>query len=167
MEFKGPEVTEGVYWRAVGARPVGATVITAQYEGTKVGFLGLSFAHVSARPPIVLVSVSRSTTALATILASKAFAVSELPDGAEAVARAFGGGTPNQDRFSDRDWETLVSGAPIYPNAAVAFDCKLHRTIEEGDTILVLGRVEGIRVGHPSGVTVAYRGSYENLFLPR
>ena len=140
MEFKGPEITEEVFWRAVGARPIGATVVTAQYQDTKAGFLGLSFAHVSARPPIVLVSVSRSTTALAAILASKAFAVSELPDCSEAVARAFGGGKPNQDRFLDRDWESFVSGAPIYPNAVVAFDCELHRTIEEGDTILVLGK---------------------------
>lgn len=163
MRFKDTEINQGVFWRAVGTRPVGATIVTAEHEGRKAGFLGLSFAHVSADPPIVLVSAGHSTSALATILASKAFAVSVLPAESEDVARAFGGGAPNEERFSQGNWQTIVTGSPALADAPVSFDCELHRVIDEGKTSILLGRVVGITFAEASVATLAYRGGFRDL----
>lgn len=163
MEFRGPDINPSIFWRAVGTRPVGATIVTAQYAGHRAGFLGLSFSHVSADPPIVLVSANHSTSALATILASKAFAVSLLPGRSEAVARAFGGSVPNEERFAAASWDTLTTGAPVLAGAPVTFDCELHRVINEDQTSMLLGRVVGIGFSSANDVTVAYHGAYRNI----
>jgi flavin reductase (DIM6/NTAB) family NADH-FMN oxidoreductase RutF len=163
MEFRGSEINQGVFWRAVGTRPVGATIVTAEHEGHKAGFLGLSFAHVSADPPLVLVSAGHSTSALATILASKAFAVSVLPARSEDIARAFGGGVPSEKRFSLGAWRTIVTGSPSLVDAPVTFDCELHRAIDEGKTSILLGRVVGVAFAEATVAALAYRGDFRDL----
>jgi flavin reductase (DIM6/NTAB) family NADH-FMN oxidoreductase RutF len=163
MDFRNSDINQGVFWRAVGSRPVGATIVTSRHSDERSGFLGLSFAHVSADPPTVLVSVSKSTSALPTIIEAKSFAVSLLPAGSEAIAREFGGSVSNEVRFAGKEWETLVTGAPVLAGAPLAYDCALLRTVEEGNSVIVLGRVVGVRFAEASAVTLAYRGGYQDF----
>ena len=163
MEWTGEQITSGRFWQAVGARPVGATIVTTQTADGPAGFLGLSFAHVSAEPPTVLVSAGHRTGALPAILTSKAFAISLLPPDMEELARAFGGSVGGENRFGGQSWDHLVTGAPVLSCAAAAFDCRLQATLEDEGAVVILGRVVGLRVPDAAGVTIAYRGGYRNL----
>ena len=163
FEARGEAIDAGAFWRVLGARPVGATVVTTTRDGAWSGFLGLSFAHVSATPPLVLVSASPSTSALQAITGSGVFAVNVLPEGAEALARAFGGAVPAEERFAGAEWESFVTGAPVLKGAAGVFDCRLQHSVgTEGATILI-GRVEGARADASRGSTLAWQGGYRAL----
>lgn len=163
FEATEQEVTLGAFWRTVGSRPVGATVITASHNGVHAGFLGLSFAHVSAAPPTVLVSAGKNTSALPVIRDAGHFAVNLLPAGAEDMARMFGGDVAMTERFAAGQWESFVTGAPILQTAAAVFDCQFQMAVEDDGAVILIGRVKGVRTADNSGVTIAYQGGYRDF----
>src|SRR5215467_1357451 len=79
------------FWRAIGQRATGSTVVTARSPDGPAGFLGLSATHLSADPPLMMVSIDKRTSALATILSARHFAINYLPLEARALADTFGG----------------------------------------------------------------------------
>lgn len=162
FEATGAKITQGDFWRTVGARPVGATVITASNGTGPAGFLGLSFAHVAADPPTVLVSAGQGTSALPVIREAGHFAVNLLPRGSEDMARMFGGSAEMAERFAAGSWEDFVTGAPVLTTAAAVFDCRLEKAIEEEGAVILIGRVAGVRTGG-AGVTLAHQGGYRDL----
>lgn len=155
-------IAAGTFWRTLGQRATGATVVTVDGEAGPAGLLGLSTTHVSATPPTLLVSVDKRTSALADILSRKRFAVSFLPRHAEEVADAFGGKSElkGADRFRPGDWKTLVTGAPVFAEALGAFDCVLEGSIERDTVVLVIGTVVGAMHRDEGEPLIVFRGAY-------
>jgi flavin reductase (DIM6/NTAB) family NADH-FMN oxidoreductase RutF len=79
------------FWRMLGMRAVGVTVITAQGEDGPAGFLALSATHVTADPPSMLVSIDDRTAALKAVQHSGHFAINYLSAADQALADSFGG----------------------------------------------------------------------------
>src|SRR3954468_834959 len=79
------------FWKTIGERATGMTVVTADSDEGPTGFLGLSASHVAADPATMLASIDRKTSALAGVLSRRHFAVNFLPSDAADVADAFGG----------------------------------------------------------------------------
>lgn len=163
IELIGDEIGLKAFWMTIGARPVGATIVTSRSAAGPAGFLGLSFAHVSAAPPTVLVSIGRTTRALEVIGESRAFAACVLPAGSEEIARAFGSAANGEDRFASHEWESFVTGAPVLPSAAAVLDCRLNSIIELEAAMIAIGRVGGVRIASDRGATIAYGGGYRDL----
>ena len=151
-EAREDEIGQGQFWRALSARPVGATVVTTSWQGVPEGFLALSFAHVSADPPTVVVSVGKTTSALAAIRQSGAFAVNLLPATGETVARAVGGSVAKEARFDGLSHGTFVSSSPVLDIATTVWDSRVLQEIEQDATILLVARPsrnatrDGVRV---------------------
>jgi flavin reductase (DIM6/NTAB) family NADH-FMN oxidoreductase RutF len=131
------------FWRALGERITGITIVTARGKDGPAGFLGLSASHVCADPPTMLVSIDDNTAALSAVLESKHFAISFLPANAKDVADIFFGKTAlkGADRFEAGRWSTLTTGAPVLNDALGAFDCALIDTHRVGTTTICIGRV--------------------------
>jgi 3-hydroxy-9,10-secoandrosta-1,3,5(10)-triene-9,17-dione monooxygenase reductase component len=136
-------IDAATFWRTLGTRATGMTVVTASSEEGPAGFLGLSASHVTADPPTMLVSIDRKTSALRAVLARRHFAVNYLDSTSADVAEAFGGraGLSGADRFAKDDWTTLATGAPVYKKALGVFDCCVEDTIERNKVTIVIGRV--------------------------
>lgn len=136
-------IDQGTFWRTLGARATGMTIVTARSDEGPVGFLGLSATHVAADPATMLVSIDQKTSALASVLAQGHFAVNFLDAGAGHVAAAFGGksGLQNADRFVADEWATLTTGAPVYCQALGVFDCMVETVVQHGNVSIVIGRV--------------------------
>jgi len=150
------------FWRAIGQRATGSTVVTARSAEGPAGFLGLSATHLSADPPLMMVSIDKRTSALATILAARHFAINYLPkDGAE-IADAFGGKGPlkGADRFSIGQWGKLTTGAPVLQTAIGAIDCTLEEAIERAGACIAIGRVVDFLEGSGATPLVHFRGGY-------
>src|SRR5229473_1559748 len=79
-----PIIDPRAFWRAIGNRATGSTVVTARSDEGPAGFLGLSATHLCAKPPLMLVSIDKRTAALQTILAARHFALNFLPREAAA-----------------------------------------------------------------------------------
>jgi flavin reductase (DIM6/NTAB) family NADH-FMN oxidoreductase RutF len=152
------------FWRAVGARAIGATVVTAQGADGPAGFLGLSATHVCADPPTMLVSIDTSTAALAAVLYARHFAINFLGREAQAVADMFGGKTAvkGSDRFVAGRWGMLTTGAPVFNEAIGVIDCTLETTIDHFATTIVIGRVVDHLVRGTGDPLICFRGRYLN-----
>jgi flavin reductase (DIM6/NTAB) family NADH-FMN oxidoreductase RutF len=156
----GDEISSRSFWTALGQRPVGMTVVTADSEDGPTGFLGLSAAHVTANPPTMLVSVDHSTSALAGILSRGHFAVNFLPATAAKVADAFGGksGLSGAARFTDAEWCKLTTGAPVFREALGAFDCLVDEVLQRGAVSIIIGKVVAVASGVLVEPLIFFRG---------
>jgi flavin reductase (DIM6/NTAB) family NADH-FMN oxidoreductase RutF len=150
------------FWRALGQRAIGSTVVTACSAQGPAGFLGLSATHVSADPPLMLVSIDKRTSALETILAARHFAINFLPREAGAMADDFAGKSQRKgaDRFETGHWGELTTGAPVLLAAVGAIDCILEETIERAGTSIVIGRVVDVLDGSGNDPLIHFRGGY-------
>jgi flavin reductase (DIM6/NTAB) family NADH-FMN oxidoreductase RutF len=154
------------FWKTLGERATGMTVVTADSDEGPTGFLGLSASHVAADPATMLVSIDRKTSALAGVLSRRHFAVNFLPAEAADVADAFGGktGLAGAARFVDGEWTRLATGAPIYLHALGAFDCAVADVIERGNISIVIGTVVGATARGAGEPLVYFRGkTYTSL----
>src|ERR1700693_2187926 len=57
------------FWRAIGHRAMGSTVVTARSDTGPAGFLGLSATHLGADPPLMMVSIDRRASGLPGVMA--------------------------------------------------------------------------------------------------
>jgi flavin reductase (DIM6/NTAB) family NADH-FMN oxidoreductase RutF len=139
----------GEFWKAIGTRAVGASVVTAQGAEGPAGFLGLSATHLSASPPMLMVSVGNTTSALAAIHNAAHFAINYLLLGDRDLIDVFGGKTDRKgaDRFDPDRWSTLSSGAPALKNALGVLDCRLEELIERQGATIAIGRLIDFRMG--------------------
>ncbi|WP_075215278.1 flavin reductase family protein [Mongoliimonas terrestris] len=162
-----PPIDVKTFWRVLGERATGMTIVTAMSDEGPTGFLGLSAAHVTADPATLLVSIDKKTSALAGVLSNRHFAVNFLPATATAVADAFSGkaGLSGADRFFEGDWTTLASGAPVYKAALGVFDCVVDDVIERGAISIVIGTVVGATTGEGDPL-VFFRGKTRPGVLP-
>jgi len=149
------------FWRTLGQRAIGSTIVTARSAEGPAGFLGLSASHISAEPPLMLASIDKRTSALQTVLAARHFAVNFLPRDASEIADLFGGkGTlKGAERFTIGSWQTLTTGAPVLTTALGAMDCVLEDTIDRGSISIVIGRVVDVLVGDGDPL-IHFRGGY-------
>ena len=154
------------FWRTLGSRATGLTVVTTDSDEGPAGFLGLSATHLTADPPTILVSIDKKTSALAGVLSRRHFAVNYLPVGAKAIAEAFGGkAVTGAARFALGSWGVLVTGAPVLMDALGVFDCVVEDVIERGDIWIIIGTAAAAAVndGEP---LIYFRGkTYEGLPL--
>jgi flavin reductase len=65
----------------------------------------------------------------------------------EALARLFGGKTPQDERFAAASWLPLLTSSPALADALVSIDCRIPKTVEIGTHDIVLGEVVDIRIG--------------------
>jgi flavin reductase (DIM6/NTAB) family NADH-FMN oxidoreductase RutF len=150
------------FWQAIGQRATGSTIVTARSESGPAGLLGLSATHLCADPPTMLVSVDKRTSALATILDAKHFAINYLSSERRVLADIFGGKSDvkGADRFGTAPWTTLVTGAPILQDAVGVIDCELVDTIERYNVVMILGRVVATSSDPQAAPLVHFRGGY-------
>jgi len=157
-----PIIDPRAFWRAIGNRATGSTIVTARSDGGPAGFLGLSATHLCADPPLMLVSIDKRTSALQTILAARHFALNFLVREAADIADMFGGKGPQKGaaRFETGRWGVLTTGAPILLDAVGAIDCRLEETIGRHGVVMAIGRVVGVRDGAGAAPLVHFRGGY-------
>ena len=126
-------------------RPVASSVwvITSSHDGVPVGFTAISVASVSLTPALLSFNVSRTSSSLATLRASRRHAVHLLPEDGEDVALRFAG--PAADRFADAaTWSWDADGLPAVRGAAARLSGDVVSFVEAGDSLLVIGSVQQV-----------------------
>ena len=118
----------------------GVTVVTVGADQQLHGMTASSFASVSMDPPLVLVSLSRSSRTHSLVTAKGSFAVNILSAGQEGLARAFAQqGVKPFDALQHHPGE--VDGHPLLDGAIGWLECRVSRIIEGGDHDILLGEV--------------------------
>ena len=143
---------------AFGTFMTGVTVVTAHgQDGTPIGFTANSFTSVSLDPPLVLVCLANSSQNHATLVQAEGFAVNILAEDQIEVSNTFA--RPVTDRFATVDWKSGPHGAPILDGVTAWFDCSMHKTVDAGDHVILIGHVEAFEATAAPGLGYAH-GAY-------
>jgi flavin reductase (DIM6/NTAB) family NADH-FMN oxidoreductase RutF len=143
---------------AFGTFMTGVTVVTTMDAAQQpLGFTANSFSSVSLDPPLLLVSIAKSSSNYERFVNGNGFAINILSEHQKEVSNTFA--RPVDDRFATVAWQAGPNGAPILMGAAAWFDCSLHQVVDAGDHAILIGKVEAFEASHRAGLGY-YRGSY-------
>ncbi len=143
---------------AFGTFLTGVTVVTTlDNAGGPVGFTANSFTSVSLDPPLVLICIAKTSGNYDTFLRSTGFAVNVLSDAQKDVSNTFA--RPVEDRFATVSWTPGPNGAPVLDDVSAWFDCATHQTVDAGDHLILIGKVEAFASSTQPGLGYA-RGAY-------
>lgn len=141
----------------------GVTVVTTRSEKFGVqGMTATSFSSVSVDPPQILVCINNSADTGAGIFESRCFAVNILKSDQQDISNQFAGGSSQQQRFQNTDWQAGVTSAPILNNSLMSLDCKVVEQVRAGTHWIIIGEVQDsvCRSGEP---LLYYCGAYRQL----
>ncbi len=126
---------------AFGTFMTGVTVVTSHdAQGHPIGFTANSFTSVSLDPPLVLVCLANSSKNYDALIAADGFAVNILSETQIEVSNTFA--RPVEDRFASVEWRRGPAGSPLIDGSSAWFDCVMHKTIEAGDHVILIGEVK-------------------------
>ncbi len=130
------------------------------------GFTATAFLTVSMSPPIVLVSATNASSALAMLRDAEAFAVNLLARDQRPIADLFA--SPHDRReapFDQHPWTPDAHGAPLFSGALGAFSARVRELVPAGDHTLCLGDVSALHIG-VSGEPLLYHSRRYGGFAP-
>lgn len=143
---------------AFGCFITGVTIVTTIDDaGKPLGFTANSFSSVSLDPPLLLVSIARSSRNHRQFARAKGFAVNILSEGQREASATFA--RPVEDRFATVEWRKGPNGSPLIAGVSAWFDCAVHQVVEAGDHAILIGRVEAFEATQEAGLGY-YRGAY-------
>jgi flavin reductase len=138
---------------------LGAAVhlVTTAGAAGKSGFTATAVCSVSDTPAMLLVCLNRRSNSAPVLAQNGVFCINTLGAGEEKLADLFAGrsGVHLHERFSQGEWITLKTGAPVLVSAVVAFDCRTIETKAVASHNVVFGAVEAVRLG-PAGPALVY-----------
>jgi flavin reductase (DIM6/NTAB) family NADH-FMN oxidoreductase RutF len=149
---------------ALGLFPTGiAVVTTVDAQGRPAGVTVNSFTSVSLEPPLILVSLARTSRSFDAFMAARHFAVNLLRDDQRQVSSAFA--STAGERFSQVRHRAGLGGCLIIEPHLVAFHCELHARHDAGDHVLILGKVTQIEPAKDAvpKPLLYFRGQYREL----
>ena len=120
----------------------GVSVVTTNQDGMLYGLTVSSFSSLSMDPPLVLVCLNKANRLPEMIETSGGFAVSILARTQEEASNYFAsrGREPTQE-FTEVEGFWTESGIPVVEGAAAWIVCELHQRLDQGDHIIVVGKV--------------------------
>ncbi len=131
---------------AMRAWTAGVTVATTMHEGHKHGMTVNSFTSISLDPAMITISLQQSTRTHELISKSRVFGLTILSAEQARISDLFAGRFPDvEDRFSDLQTETLITGSPLIVGGLAWLDCRVMQTFDAGMNTLFIAEVVAAR----------------------
>lgn len=128
---------------ALGRFATGVCVVTTRtLDGQAAGLTVNSFSSVSLDPPLVAWCLGRKAPSMRAFAQAEHFAVHVMAEDQHALAMHFA--RPAQDKFvAVRDqFEPGIGNLPVLRNALARFECRKASSVDGGDHLIFIGRVE-------------------------
>jgi flavin reductase (DIM6/NTAB) family NADH-FMN oxidoreductase RutF len=131
-------------------------VVTALRQGLPYGTTVSAFASLSMTPPMLLVSLDRSSGLLKVAVDAQRFGVNILGSDQSALATNFAikGGT---EKFIEIGWHTYAD-VPRLAGAGGFLACQLAQVVDGGDHVILLGDVLAAESAAQAPLTYHRRG---------
>ena len=98
-------------------------------------------------PPLVVISVEKSSRTIILLRQHKVFAISVYGSDQRELAGQLGRRSTNRpDKFDGVSWDTGVTGAPLLVEALAYVECRISRELDSGDSVIFVGEIVG--AGH-------------------
>lgn len=139
----------------------GLTIVSAVVDGEPVGLTCQSFFSVSLEPPLVALSISKTSTSFPAIRAAQTFSVNVLSAGQRHISGAIGRTGP--DKWRHIEWVHGAHGQPILPGAIAWFECRLRDVHDAGDHDIVVAEVLDLDCDETADPLLFFRSEYREL----
>ena len=150
--------------RVLGRFATGVAVVSTRTDdGRLAGLTVNSFSSVSLSPPLVLWSLRRDATLFPVFTATGHWAINVLSAEQLPLARQFC--SPLADRFAGVRVSEGLGGVPLLPDTIASLECSAWQTIDGGDHVILLGRVE--RCTTAEGLPLLFHGGAFGDWQPR
>jgi 3-hydroxy-9,10-secoandrosta-1,3,5(10)-triene-9,17-dione monooxygenase reductase component len=147
---------------ALGRFVTGVTVVTSRTKSGKAcGVTVNSFASLSLDPPLVLWSLSLTSSSHPAFDEATHFVVHVLADGQEDIARQFA--RSGIDRFAGLELDVGPEGIPVIPGVAARFECRTLYRYWGGDHVIFVGRVDAFDHAPDRDPLVFFSGGMRQL----
>jgi flavin reductase len=158
-------VNKEAYREAMARLGAAVNVIATDGPGGRAGFTASAVCSVTDTPPTLLICANRSNDSYAALKGNGVVCVNTLTAGQQELSPVFAGLTDHsiEHRFDVGSWSTLVTGAPVLENAAVAFDCRIDKVVEVGTHDVFFCIVEAVRLGEAHEGLIYYGRSYHRV----
>lgn len=141
MVKDGPIDFDGVGLdQAYAAYPTGVVAVAAQSPNGPVGFAAASFTSVSLEPPLVSITVPKSSRTWPLLRELPRIGLSVLSVHQVSLCHALSTTHP-EAAFAETDVTVSPDGAVFFLESALWLDCDLHSQLDAGDHIMVLLRI--------------------------
>jgi flavin reductase (DIM6/NTAB) family NADH-FMN oxidoreductase RutF len=125
----------------------GVGVVGAEFNDTRHGMTVSSFTSLALEPPLVIVSLQKTSRTHNLVSKSKAFSVTVLGEDQQAISARFAGlDTEQKNRFAGIETFTLETGSPLLRDGLAFFDCKLRDQIDAGTNTVMVGEIVAAQV---------------------
>lgn len=139
-------VTSEAFRRAMGCFVTGVTVVTTIYGGQPYGLTVNALSAISLDPPLLSISLQRTSRTLAMIERSGCFAVNVLSAAQRELAERFARKDPQNKSFDTIPFHSgaQVRGVVLFDQALIRVECVVAGAYPGGDHVLLLGEVMAI-----------------------
>ena len=148
-------IDQALYRQVMGHFPTGVVVIASPGPvGTAIG----SFSSLSLDPPLVLFSITKTSSSWPKMRESGVFCVSVLAEDQEHVSRAFA--QSGADKFAGLGYKPMSSGSPRIDDSVAWIDCDITDVYDGGDHDIVVGRIREMAIEREVKPLLFFRGGY-------
>ncbi|MEU8889961.1 flavin reductase family protein [Streptomyces sp. NPDC048442] len=133
------------YREAMSLLAVPVCVVTTRQDGENWGFTASTVTGISLDPPLVSVSVARSSSCHSALTLAPEFVINVLGDHQRHLATRFS--TRDIDRFADEGISTLPgTELPVVTDASAVYRCTRQDVVPVGDHDLFIGELTDVRL---------------------
>ena len=144
MKYSESEIQSDLK-QAMRVYPQGVTVVTTRTPEGPKGITVSSFTSVSLDPPLILVSIARSSALHDLLSKSTNFVVNFLADDQKSVSDRFAGRVDVKDKFEGLRSTKGVTGSPIIDGVRASIECEKWNVFPGGDHSIIVGRVLSVK----------------------
>lgn len=143
----------------------GVTIVTAKDGDQFHGMTVSAFTSISLLPPLVLVSLEKTSRTHDMVQNSQHFGVTVLAEDQKDISDRFAGRIPAMDdnRFLGLAIETLTSGAPFIVGGLAYLDCHIVHTYDTGLHTLFVGEVDALCTAQTAKPLLYHDQDYRTL----
>jgi len=141
-------------------------VLTTEGAEGPTGCVASSVSSFSATPPVLMLSLSETSSTARALRAGGALGISLVAPTEEAVAQRFAGfsGARGAARYEGAHWEWVDPGVRVLATAVVGLGCEVEDITARHGHLLVLAAVRSIAHLHPGREPLLYwDGAYRRL----
>ncbi len=148
--------------QAMGRFTTGVTVVTTRNpKGGNIGVTVNSFASVSLDPPLVLFCLDKAALSFEAFGRSDQFAVNFLCAEQHALSVRFS--TTTADKWEGVAYDIWPTDLPVLRDCLVNLGCQKEAVHEGGDHVIIVGRVDALRLDGEKRPLVYYQSGYREI----
>lgn len=137
--------------------PSGVAIVAIRNRGHAEAITVNSFISASLEPALILISIGNNAFILPNLDLESAFSVNALHAGQARIASMVVDRVPDLRRlFDDGD-------PPLLRDAMFTLNCTVHAQHPVGDHVLVVGRVNEVRIGNDDAPLLYLEGRYRSI----